>query len=197
MCGSKHPPPPSCENQFSGRFHLIFSTIFVFIYFFFMKGIKMLNMKTGFKWAGTLSRILKHHLCLPIAGLHFCIAHHLASSGTLVESLFHGSVEARVMLGSNESLFMGITQWWNSRLTGTGELKLEHLLTLKIKTCFLLYFYSWHKKDPAKRCGYVLPCTLVDLFQSLVVLWIVNIVNELIHLRHIIHQNPLYVPICP
>ena len=37
----------------------------------------------------------------------------------------------------------------------------------------------------------------IDLFKSLVVLWIVNTVNELIHLRHIIHQNPLYVPICP
>ena len=37
----------------------------------------------------------------------------------------------------------------------------------------------------------------LDLFKSLVVLWIVNTVNELIHLRHIIHQNPLYVPICP
>ena len=39
--------------------------------------------------------------------------------------------------------------------------------------------------------------TGLDLFKSLVVLWIVNTVNELIHLRHIIHQNPLYVPICP
>ena len=38
---------------------------------------------------------------------------------------------------------------------------------------------------------------VIDLFKSLVVLWIVNTVNELIHLRHIIHQNPLYVPICP
>ena len=37
----------------------------------------------------------------------------------------------------------------------------------------------------------------LDLFKSSVVLWIVNTVNELIHLRHIIHQNPLYVPICP
>ena len=38
----------------------------------------------------------------------------------------------------------------------------------------------------------------LDLFKSLVVLWIVNTVNELIHLRHIIHQNPLCdVPICP
>ena len=39
---------------------------------------------------------------------------------------------------------------------------------------------------------------LLDLFKSLVVLWIVNTVNELIHLSHIIHQNPLYVglPIC-
>ena len=43
------------------------------------------------------------------------------------------------------------------------------------------------------------PVQLLDLFKSLVVLWIVNTVNELIHLRHIIHQNPLYVglPICP
>ena len=37
----------------------------------------------------------------------------------------------------------------------------------------------------------------LDLFKSLVVLQIVNTVNELIHLRHIIYQNPLYVPICP
>ena len=37
----------------------------------------------------------------------------------------------------------------------------------------------------------------LDLFKSLVVLWVVNTVNELIHLRHIIHQNPLYIPICP
>ena len=29
----------------------------------------------------------------------------------------------------------------------------------------------------------------LDLFKSLVVLWVVNTVNELIHLRHIIHQT--------
>ena len=30
---------------------------------------------------------------------------------------------------------------------------------------------------------------VLDLFKSLVVLWIVNTVNKLIHLHHIIHQN--------
>ena len=52
-----------------------------------------------------------------------------------------------------------------------------------------LLFGVFKKKDEVMKS-----CKKVDLFKSLVILWIVNTVNELIHLRHIIHQNPLYYP---
>ena len=44
--------------------------------------------------------------------------------------------------------------------------------------------------SPSDVFLHILSVSSLDLFKSLVVLWIVNIVNKLIHLHHIIHQNP-------